>query len=193
MLSDDVFYHLLCSLILLDSSFYEHISKVRIRYFLLCYLNLGTTLDLKLPDSLSTFANDEAHTIVRHGNDVGVWGRGTIRGHHAIIHHIDYRLLRIVKLSSHCQLLLSNLVPCCIIGCYDPLYCVLSSLHIFGRITYDKYMLIVIIVWLRCRPFLLGTLASNEDFASGFFLKSLLVETLRTYKHTNVIDTSIFR
>ena len=58
MLSDDIFNEFFGFLVLFRRTFNEHIPKVGVGYLFLCNLDLCTALLLKIPDGLTTLAND---------------------------------------------------------------------------------------------------------------------------------------
>jgi hypothetical protein len=99
--------------------------------------------------------------------------------------------MRVIELGSHSQLLLPDLVSRVIVGRNDSLYRVLGSLYIFGSITNNQHVLIIIIVWLRRGTLLLRAFSSDQDLAAGLFLKSLLIETFRANQHAYVVDSGV--
>ena len=71
MLVDDCIYGLLSQDILFVVCLNKDVPNIRILDLTLSNLNLGATLVLQAPDSLSILSNDEANCVIRHWNDVG--------------------------------------------------------------------------------------------------------------------------
>jgi hypothetical protein len=58
VLSDDIVNEFFGFMVLFRGSFNEHIPQVGVWYLFLCNLDLCTALLLKIPDGLTTLAND---------------------------------------------------------------------------------------------------------------------------------------
>ena len=54
-------------------------------------------------------------------------------------------------------------------------------------------MLLVVIVWLRLSTLLLRTFASYENFTARLLFKSLLVKSLWSNNHADVVDVVVLR
>ena len=99
--------------------------------------------------------------------------------------------MSVVKLGSYGELLLPDFIPGRVICSDNSLNGVLGSSDIFGRISNNQDMLLIFIIRLRRRPFLLGPLATDQDFATGLFFESLLIQALGAYKHAYVVDSGV--
>lgn len=84
-----------------------------------------------------------------------------------------------------------NFVSCVVVGCDYSVDSSLRASHTLCTFANDEHVLLVFVIRLRCRIFFLRVLSSNQNLASRFFFKSLLVETFWSNEHANVINTCI--
>jgi hypothetical protein len=129
--SYDVVNHIFSLSVFVIRALNKDVSHSSLLDLLLGYLNLSSTLELKLSDCLSTFSNDKPNDIIWHRNDIcrSIWW--TVRRHHRIIIQDlgsnlsvsviaqSRTLLLVLKLGGNCQLLLSNLVSGSLIRAQD--------------------------------------------------------------------------
>lgn len=135
VLLNDFLDHLLGLRVFLLGALHEDVPEIASLNFFLGDLDLGSALNLKLTDGLSTLANNQAHTVIGHRNDVGVGRRRPIRSHHRVIHGLSTHH-RVINLGCHHQLLFSDFVSCGVIcrddsfdgiGCPSYTLCIISD------------------------------------------------------------------
>ena len=71
--SDYIIDHFFGFSIFIIWTLYKDISALCLGHFLLCYLYLGTTLQLQLSNGLASFTNDQPNNIIGHRYDICHW------------------------------------------------------------------------------------------------------------------------
>jgi hypothetical protein len=161
MFSYNLIYHFLCSLILFWWTFYKYISQVATFNLFFSNLNFSPAFHLQLSNSITTFTNNKAYTVIGDWNDIGIRGGWAIRSHHTVVHWLVGLLNWIIDLLSYYELLFSNLSPRSIICRNDSLNGVLCSPHTICWISDNEHMLIILIIWLWGWTLFLWTLTSD--------------------------------
>ena len=88
---------------------------------------------------------------------------------------------------------MSNFLSRRVISCDDSVHSGLSTPHTLRALADDQHMLFVFIVRLRRCVLLLRVLSSDKNLATSLFLETLLVEALRTNKHSDIVHSSVLR
>ena len=122
----------------------------------------GSTLTLESSDCLSIFTNDQSNGVIWYWNNESLTGRQSKWSQHRlIIWCIWHHRSRVVQLLGNHELLMTDLLPSIIISRYDPIDCSLGTLHTLRVLTYDQYMLLILIIRLWSCILFLRVFASD--------------------------------
>lgn len=130
MLSNDVFDHLLGTLVPIWRSFNENVASVSAFDFFLRYLYFGATFELQLSYCFTVFADHKAYDIVRNRNYIGVLRWRSVRGHVSVVRLLSWnRVKGFIELLTHSQLDSADLGASLFVSCKDTLHCILAALN----------------------------------------------------------------
>ena len=194
--SDNLLNHFFSLKVLRPFAFDEHVSNVRTLNRLKRNLNFSLRVLLELPNSFALFADNQTDDVVWNGNYIRLITGRSVGRHHRVVIVLVLALdllncTALVQLLGNDELLVPDFVSGVLVSRNDALYSHLGTRHGSLIVSYQKHMLLVVIVGLRRCTRLLTSLAADEDLAARFFFKSFLVEAFGPNNHSDIVDAVV--